>query len=178
MAFEQIRMDRPLSRLELGIVIIIIALCFYWLFDRMNRMAAAAEATALDLTVRSLRSGVMAAAATRLLQGEYAELAQLAEGNPVGIAIDPPPGYIGAVSAANPASIQPGQWYFDADNRWLVYHLVNTDYLSGSVEGPPRVRMQLRLVYDDKDDDGAFDADSERFEGIRVELLDQPAWSY
>lgn len=176
MAFEQIRMDRPLSRLELAVVVLLIASCFTWFLNRMNYMAALAEATAIDLTVRNLKTGVMAAAASGILGSRTDALPQIAEGNPVGRAIESPPGYIGSVRGAVPDSIQPGQWYFDEDQHWLVYHIVNADYLVNSGEGPPRVRIQLRLIYNDVNQNGAFDAGTDEPEGVSVLVLDKPTW--
>jgi hypothetical protein len=175
-AFEQIRMDRPLSRLELAVVVLLIASCFTWFLNRMNHMAALAEATALDLTVRNLKTGVMAAAAAGILGNRTDALPRIAEENPVGRAIEPPPGYIGAVRGAVPDSIQPGQWYFDEDQRWLVYHIVNADYIEYAGEGPPRVRIQLQLIYNDINQNGVFDAGTDQPEGISVLVLDRPAW--
>jgi hypothetical protein len=176
MAFEQIRIDRQLSRLELAIVILLIALCFTWFLHRMNYMAALAEATALDLTVRNLKTGVMTAAAAGILGNRTDAMTRIAEGNPVGRAIEPPPGYIGAVRGAVPGSIHAGQWYFDEDQRWLVYHIVNADYFVNAGEGPARVRIQLQLIYNDVNQNGAFDAGTDQPEGVSVVVLDRPTW--
>jgi hypothetical protein len=176
MAFEQIRMDRPLSRLELAVVVLLIASCFTWFLNRMNYMTALAEATALDLTVRNLKAGVMSAVASGMLRNDAQALQRIAESNPVGSAIDPPAGYIGAVRGANPASIQPGQWYYDEDNHWLVYHVVNADYFLGAGEGPARVRIQLRLNYNDVNENGSFDAGSDVPGSVSVMMLDEFAW--
>ena len=176
MALEQIRMDRPLSRLELAIVVVLVASCFTWFLNRMNDMAALAEATALDLTVRNLKTGVMSAVASGIIANDERTLQRIANGNPVGSAIEPPAGYIGAVRDANPANILPGQWYFDEDHHWLVYHVVNTDYFVNDGEGPARVRIQLKLIYNDLNGNGAFDAGMDRPESVSVSMLDQPAW--
>ena len=178
MAFEQIRMDRPLSRLELAIVVLLIALCFTWFLNRMNEMAAIAEATALDLTVRNLKAGVMSATASGMLSGDDNALQRIADSNPVGIAIDPPAGYIGAIRGVNPAGIQPGQWYFDEDHRWLVYHVVNDDYLVSDGAGPVRVRIQLKLNYNDVNGDGSFEAGVDVPGSISVTMLDKTEWRF
>lgn len=176
MAFEQIRMDRPLSRLELAVVILLIAFCFTWFLNRMNYMAALAEATALDLTVRNLKAGVMSAVASGILRNDRQVLQGIAESNPVGSAIDPPAGYIGAVRDANPANIQPGQWYYDEDHHWLAYHVVNADYFLGTGDGPARVRIQLRLNYNDVNENGSFDTDIDMPGSVSVIMLDESAW--
>jgi len=178
MAFDQIRMDRPLSRLELAVVVLLIAACFTWFLNRMNEMTAMAEATALDLTVRNLRTGIMSATAMGLIQGNPEIIAGVAGSNPVGTAIDPPAGYIGAIRGVNPASIQPGQWYYDEDARWLVYHVVNTDYFIYGGDGPARVRIQLKLIYNDLDENGTFDAGVDRPAGTSVMILDPLDWRF
>lgn len=178
MASEQIRMDRPLSRLELAVVTMLIAACFTWFLNRMNEMTALAEAGALDLTIRSLRTGVTSRVAAGLIGGDPHALVDLANDNPVGSAIEPPGGYIGAVRDAEPASIQPGQWYFDEDQRWLVYHVVNTDYFMHQGEGAARVRIQLKLIYNDLDGNGAFDPGVEQATGVSVIILDPLEWRF
>ena len=178
MAIEQIRMGRPLSRLELAVVVLLIASCFTWLLNRMNQMVALGEATALDLTVRNLKTGVMSAVAVGLIGNKPDALPGIADGNPVGTAIEPPAGYIGAVRDTNPASIQPGQWYYDEDRHWLVYHVVNTDYFVHGGDGPARVRIQLKLIYNDANGNGSFDIGTDRATGVTVVVLDEPVWRF
>jgi hypothetical protein len=178
MPFEQIRLDRPLSRLELGVAVIIIGLCFAGFLRRMEYLEAVGEATALDLSIRNIRTGIMLYVSTRVLQGDRIGIAELAGANPVGSAIEPPPGYIGSLSRANPDFIRPGQWYFDEDQAVLCYHIVNADYFETPETGPARVRMRLKLNYDDVDGDGVFDQGSDVAESISLELLDPVRWNF
>src|SRR5690554_2920416 len=106
MAFEQVRMDRPLSRLELFAAVALVALCFFWFVQRMNYMAAVAEATALDLTIRNARAGAMGLMSLQLLRGDHEVLGRLDHANPVGSVIGEPSGYIGALHGARPDSVR------------------------------------------------------------------------
>ena len=178
MAFDQIRLDRPLSRLELALTVIVISSCAVALMHRLAYLEAVAEATALNLTVRNLGTGIRFYVSTRLLQGNHDEIAALAGSNPVGTAIDPPPGYIGALRDVKPANIQPGQWYFDEDNALLTYHIVNTDYFQRSGPGPVRVRMKLKLIYDDKNGNGRFDPEVDAATEISLQILDPLKWKF
>ena len=178
MAFDQIRLDRPLSRLELVMLAIVISLCAAWLMHRLAYLEAVAEARALDLTVRSMRTGLMVSIATRLLQGNSDAIEALAKSNPVGAIIDAPPGYIGALYQANPANIHPGQWYFDEDAKCLVYHIVNADYFEGTAGKPVRVRIRLKLNYDDRNGNHAYDAGVDTPTGVGMEILDPPKWKF
>ncbi|MBI2970394.1 MAG: hypothetical protein HYY36_06590 [Gammaproteobacteria bacterium] len=171
-------MDRPLSRLQLAAAIIIIALCFGWAVNRMAVLAAVAEATAVELTIRNLKSGIMGYVSVQLLKYDYSGIAGLARANPVGVVIDPPPGYIGSVRQADPENIAPGQWYYDEDNAWLAYHVVNADYLEQGAGGPARIRMRLSLNYDDVNGNGAYDPGIDRAAGISLQVLDDLNWKF
>ena len=177
MAFEQIRSDRTLSRMELALAISIIAGCLLWFFSRMNYMTAVAEATMLSLTIRNINTGLMGATATHMLRSDYAGLAGMDGGNPVGIAIEPPAGYIGEISGVQPESIEPGQWYFDTDGGWLAYHVVNRDYLAdGSESG--RVRVRIGVNYEDVDGNGSFSPGTDAFQGTSAKVLDPLHWTF
>ncbi|MBI2994815.1 MAG: hypothetical protein HYY48_11680 [Gammaproteobacteria bacterium] len=178
MAFEQIRLDRPLSRLELVMLVILISLCAVWLLHRLAYLEAVAEARSLDMTVRSLRTGIMVTVATRLLQGDNEGIASMAGANPVGAVIDAPAGYIGAVRQVNPGSMKPGQWYFDDDAKTLVYHVVNSDYVAQTGMGPVRARFSLKLNYDDTNGNGTYDPGIDSPVGASLEILDPLDWRF
>lgn len=178
MAFDQIRLDRPLSRIELAVMVIVIAICAVWLLNRLAFLEALAEARALDMTVRNLRIGVMVNVSTHLLEGKYDSMAAMAQSNPVGVVIEPPPGYIGALRQANEANIQSGQWYFDEDRQQLVYRIVNSRYFESTGDGPARVRLKLKLNYDDRNNNGEYDAGVDAAQSVSVQVLDPLKWKF
>jgi len=178
MAFEQIRLDRPLSRLELAVLVIVIAICVTWLLERLAYLEAVAEARSLDLSVQNIRTGIMVNVATRLLEGDNEGIASLSGANPVGTVIEPPPGYIGALRQANPAYIQPGQWYFDEEQESLVYRIVNVGYFAEPDGRPAQVRIKLKLNYDDANGNGAFDPGLDRPTGVSLQVLDPLNWKF
>ena len=45
----------------------------------------------------------------------------------------------------------------------------NTDYFRSSVEGRPRIRLQLKLIYQDGDENGSI-------RGINLHSLDEYHW--
>jgi hypothetical protein len=53
---------------------------------------------------------------------------------------------------------------------------VNADYFISAGEGPARVRIQLKLNYNDLDGNGTFDPGIDRPAGVSVMMLDEPAW--
>jgi hypothetical protein len=60
-------------------------------------------------------------------------------------------------------------WYFDPEKKILVYNVKNTDYFHSSVEGRPRIRLQLHLIY--QDDDA-----NQSIRGVRLQSLDEYHW--
>ena len=178
MAFEQIRLDRPLSRIEIAMLVIVISVCVVWLLQRLAYLEAVAEARALDLTLRNIRTGIMVNVATRLIQSDDQGIASLAGTNPVGTVIDAPQGYIGVLRDANPDFIQPGQWYFDEERKALVYHVVNADYTERAGEGPTRLRVSLKLSYDDRNGNDTYDPGIDMPSGVSLNILEPLKWTF
>lgn len=178
MAYEQIRMDRPLSRFELGLAVFMIAVFFFLAMKRMSMLEAVAESRSLQLTINNLRIGTMVYMSRQLLHGSPNGLVALTQESPVGPVISAPAGYIGALSGVHRQNIKPGQWYFDKDNHELVYYIVNGDYFQFHGKGPKRVRIRLELVYDDRNHNGVYDKGIDRPEGLRVKVLDKLDWQF
>jgi hypothetical protein len=176
MALEQALLRRPLSRLELALAVAIIATVVGVGLHRLLVLAAVAEATALDLTIRNLRTGILSAVAVQYARGDLDGIALLAAQNPVGALMAPPSGYIGPLRQADAENVRPGQWYYDEEQHWLVYHIVNADYLDYPGEGPARVRLKLRVHYNASPQRGGSKAPKPA--GIALDVLDPLHWKF
>ncbi len=44
------------------------------------------------------------------------------------------------------------------------------------LDGPPRIRLQMRLNYDDLDGDGRFDVTRDEIHGLRIDPLEPYRW--
>jgi len=101
-------------------VLAVIAVLAGGLFHALLRYEELAEKTAVDMTIRNLRSGLRWQIAERLLRGSPTETAALVGANPIGWLERPPDGYIGE-HAGPSADLPRGSWYFDTDSRELAY---------------------------------------------------------
>lgn len=118
----------------------------------------------------------MLEAAARIASGQRRELAALAAKNPMELLLDPPGNYLGAIAPADPSEIPGRQWYYDTAAGHLVYRVGRRARFDG-LDGPPdRIELAVRLAWDDRDGDGAFDPYGDNFAGIRLESLHAFDW--
>lgn len=178
MAHEQIRLDRTLSKFELGVAFILISVFVVWFLRRMSAVEALAEAQTLNLTIRNLQVGAMVYASTQLLDGKPGRITQALADSPVGKLITAPLGYIGAIKGVDPSYIRPGQWYYDLDKQELVYYIVNARFFRFHGKGPARVRIRLDLDYSDTNHNGSYDPGIDHPQGLHVKVLDKLDWTF
>lgn len=178
MAYEQLRLDRPLSRFELGLAVFLISVFAFLAMKRMSMLEAVAESRMLEMTITNLRVGAMLYVSTQLLSGNLNRIVAITRESPVGHLISTPGGYIGSLGGVHPDSIQPGQWYYDLDKHMLVYYIVNGDYFRSHGQGPKRVRIRLDLYYRDNNHNGVYDKGIDRPEGVKVKVLDKLDWQF
>ena len=178
MAFQRTRLNRPLSRLEISLSIILIAVFFAVIMKRLAMLDAMGESRALEMTIRNLRMGTMLYVSNELLSGRLDRIVALTRESPVGRVIDAPGGYTGALHDAHAANIKPGQWYYDLDDHTLVYYIAHGEYFHTEGRGPKRVRIKMKLEYRDNNHNGVYDADIDRPTGIRVDVLDKFKWDF
>ncbi len=145
---------------EWGVIVCIIALLYGLFLNRMGRAQAAIERQNFLTTVRGMRTAV-------LLQSVIKPWEVTPGDNPVAVYHDQfgllPAGYAGVKDGLDPAAVAVGSWYFDKRERQLIYRVSNTGYFQSTLDGVPRLRLQLLR----KDD-------SER---LTVSILDDGDWT-
>lgn len=118
---------RPLTRLELVLVILVACLTGLAVLHRVERLAAEGESTAMLLTVRALQHGVTSQALKYILAGDAAALADMPGSNPM-LYVDPPDIYLGEFSSTDRPRKAGRAWFFDPDSEKLVYLAEHTRY--------------------------------------------------
>ena len=178
MVYEQTRLSRPLSRIELGVSILLISLFIGIFIHRVLVLTAAAEATALELTLRNMRTGVRLKVANLLIEGDYAGIVALANSNPMSVLDTPTEIYKGTVNNSDDKKIDRGKWYFDENSKQLLYGVVNSDYFvsKGNIAG--RIRIRFKLNYEDRNKNGSFDEGVDLPRGISVIVMDPYRWTF
>ncbi|KAB7622636.1 prepilin-type N-terminal cleavage/methylation domain-containing protein [Alkalilimnicola sp. S0819] len=159
--------------LELVIVVVLVSVLIMFAVDRLAALRVEAERVAMERTLGSLRSAVGLDVAEHILEGRVARLPERAGDNPIGLLQEPPVNYAGAFLGAEPP-VPPGSWYFDLGSRELVYLPRAADAIA--IEAGDRLRFALRLVYEDRDGDGAFDADNDRIRGLQIVSRTSYSW--
>jgi hypothetical protein len=178
MAYEQLRMSRSLSLLELALSVLLLCIFASLFLQRVLVMTVAAEDRYLELAINQIRAELMIWSADKLIAQRYEEIASLTHENPVGIAFQAPANYAGAAPKVDAASMAPGSWLFETDTGRLIYRVSNTDYFHNESGTPPLVRLDFELSYEDRDHNGHFDQGVDVPRQVLVKVLDRYTWKY
>jgi hypothetical protein len=143
--------ERGASLLEVMLVLALLVI-FIWIASlRMIELRTAAERTGVEHTIGVLHSALgMQMAATVVRQGMDGLLA-LQQINPMELLDPPPANYLGELEQA-PSEPVIGSWYFNREQRELVYQLRYPQQLQ-TPQGlqPGAIHLQLRAVYEQVD---------------------------
>jgi hypothetical protein len=188
-------LGRELSRFELFLFASLVLLLAWFVLERADGLAAAMEKVKLSTTVSQLQTAVQLVAAARVINGDRAALAALEGANPMQFGEAEPAGnrlrpvlpaanslladthsYLGELDNPDPRHIAGGKWYYDRQAGVLVYRVENEAYFSTPLIGPKRARFRVMMDYDDLNDNGRYDADTERLTWARLEPLERYSW--
>ena len=134
--------QRGISTFELVLVIGVFT-AFVGLFAyRFRYLQEYAEKTAVEMTVLNIRTGLRYKMADLMMQNRLYELPGLLEENPVNWLEKPPLNYVGEASNSEREKVRPGNWYFDAGKKQLVYKLNLSDHFNWRGEGDPELRYE------------------------------------
>ena len=133
-----------LTKLELSVVVAVIALAWIAAFDRLRDLQEMGEKTAVEMTVSNIRSGLRFEMAERIMSGREGSIGELADSNPVRWLDKLPEAYLGEFPMV-PPSFPPGSWYFDTGHKELHYRPALGRYLE--CEQCERVQGNATLVW-------------------------------
>lgn len=138
------------SLLELVVVIAIISVLLVLAITRLWPLQVEAERVAMEQVLGSLRSALGIKVADYFVRDDVAGVRSLTGTNPMDRLSEVPRNYLGALSGANPDSIEGGSWYFDVPGKVLVYRVRNQDYFRGGVGPPAQARFKIQVVYEER----------------------------
>jgi prepilin-type N-terminal cleavage/methylation domain-containing protein len=164
---------RGFSLLELVIVIVIISILITVAISKLIALQVDAERVAMQTVVGTLRSALGIKVAERYARQDMAGIRALAGSNPMDRLAQLPGNYLGVLDDPDPATLEDGNWYFDAHSRALVYLVRNRAYFTGGLVNPPRARFAVQLVYIQNQSGGAGNV----VEGVQLVPLEQYRWS-
>ena len=116
------------TRLEIVVVMIMIAMLSGWLLHTLQFYQELAEKTSVETTVMNMRSGMRLKIADLIIKGEADQQKSLVKQNPVVFLQKPPLGYLGELKSV-PEDLPKGSWYFDVEMSQLVYVPKISDHL-------------------------------------------------
>lgn len=168
---------RNLRRLELALVVVVLALLVGFFARRMERVEAAMERTMLQLVVQDLQARLMMRAAGVNFGPEPLPLAELIGANPVQVLTAAPGEYLGERTGVDWSTVPPGAWVYDRSDGTLGYRVRHARFIDTGAGAPPaRVRWRIEPVYVDLDGDGRFEAGRDRLVNVRLRPVTAYRW--
>lgn len=162
--------------LELIIVIILISALYYLSIDKLLKLRAEAEAARLAYSISGFRVALSLQMAEMVARGEMYRLPKLAGNNPVDWLQQPPENYAGSLTAEQAGSVEPGYWYFDKQDRALVYKVRFSSFFESEQTDSTEVRLKVRLNYADKNRNGRYDRRKDDIRGVVLQAQNTYRW--
>lgn len=156
------------------VVLTLIGVLIALALEKMPVWQSGAERAAAESVVGSLRSAFGIKVASHIARNDLAAIATLEGTNPMAQLAEIPSNYAGERRQGEAGDVQPGQWYFDTTRGELVFR-VRPGY-AGSGTEVAEVRYAVRLVFEDRNRNGRYDAGRDSLEGVRLEQVEGYAW--
>jgi hypothetical protein len=194
--------DYQLSRLELVIAIIMILVLLSMFLNRMVVMLAQAERVLVENTMVNLNSALRFYAARLRMTANAEALSNVQHRNPVKLLEEKPespesieagseqltamlsvrsstalPNYAGEMTEAEAVNLKGGSWYFDPEQRSLIYRVRNAEVFRSDLPGPARIRYRMVLDFQDLNNDGRYSGE-DKFNNLSLEPLDDYQWLF
>lgn len=150
--------------LELVVVIALIGMLISIALSKLAGYVEEAERVAVLNVEGRLRNALVLETAQRILDSARPGLVELERSNPMRLMLETPYNYAGELAGGAAANVQGRHWYFDRDERELVYRR------GGRLpaDGQRDIRYRVRVAFHDRDGDGVFAASRDELLGVRL----------
>jgi hypothetical protein len=166
--------DTRLFRLAILAILILIFITVATI--KIWELRIAAERVGILHTLGSLRSAMGMKLSELVIHQGVRALGTLDNSNPMKLWIPPPSNYLGEFTSAE-APLAPGSWYFDTDERLLIYRVRFTSHFSSdNIQYPELARYRLQLSYRDRDGNQRFDPYIDDATGLSLQPVDNYLW--
>lgn len=161
---------------ELVMLAVLIGIFVYIATLRIWELRVVAEKTGMEHTVAAIQSALGMTLAATIVKEGLGGIARLEGSNPMQL-LDPPPGnYIGELEPDDVHKVGAPAWYFDRNNKTLVYRVLNEEYFETPLEGAARARFHIQLNYRDANANGRYDPHREVLTGLALRPLEPYRW--
>lgn len=160
--------------LELIFVILIISTLVFISLDRLWAIRAAAERASVIQVIGNIKSALGLEVVRLALKGKMADIALLENANPMPLLAQAPTTYISEQDNDNVT--ETGVWYFDKKNKALIYNIIFDENFKTTLKGLPRIRHQVKLIYNDNNHNKQFDIEYDNIYGLDLLPLEKFNW--
>jgi len=168
--------QRGFTLFELVVVIVIISILGLFAIDRIFALRAAAERAAVKQLVGTIKSALGLEVARLALNGNMAGVAKLNKTNPILLLSQAPENYINKLSDDSHTT-RTGIWHFDKKQKALIYNVTYAENFKTTLHGTPRIRYQIKLVYNDRNKNRRFDMRTDSIGGLNFIPLEKFNWN-
>jgi prepilin-type N-terminal cleavage/methylation domain-containing protein len=160
---------------EMMVVITLIGILMAIFLERALFYQEQAEKAAMEQTRGTLQSALSLKFATLAAQGRIKEVPELVKENPMTWLLQRPSNYLGEYYAPKAEDVVSGHWYFDLQQRNLIYSVNNKSHFHS--EEHDKIRFQVKLVTGTVRSQGRGEAlDNNNIEGVILEQVVPYTW--
>ena len=168
--------QRGFTLLELVVVIVVISILGLIAIDRIFALRIAAEQAAVKHVVGTIKSALGLEVARLALKGKMNAVAKLDKTNPMTLLSQAPNNYLGEKDDSHHI-IEPGVWYFNNKQKALIYNVTYKENFKTTLEGVPRIRHRIKLVYNDRNNNNRFDLRYDSIGGLDLFPVEKFSWA-
>lgn len=171
-----IKKQHGFTLLELVVVIVIISILGLFAIDRIFAIRIAAERAAVKQVVGTIKSALGIEVARLALAGKLSAVSKLDKSNPLDLLSQVPKNYLGEIKNSDHI-IDNGVWYFDKQQKVLIYNVIYSEDFKTKLKGVPRIRYQIKLIYNDQNNNKRFDLRTDSIAGLDLVPVEQFSWN-
>ena len=194
--------DRNLTRMELVIACLIMALLIGYALRHMLIFFAEVERTMLTTSIVNINSALKYHAAVAIMRGDKQLISRLSEQSQLaviqstqGLYVQPaddlekqlnlqvvsfitqPANYAGELFDPELSEIESGSWYFDLSDKSLNYRIRNDELFQSEPEGEgARIKLKVVIDYNDINDNDRYDADIDEYKSVSLQKVGIYSW--
>ena len=135
--------QRGFALFELAISVSIVALVTTLLAQRIEAYREQAERVAMEQVVAALRTSLHAKLIALYVRNRSDEMAPITQQNPMEWLERKPQNYLGEFDSPAEKDVAVGNWYFDKEQKNLVYLLNNSNFFHHGARKQLKFKVQL-----------------------------------